>query len=110
VVTKRGKYGQYWHAPLTDNRGLTVNGETFDGVSVGTDNYQRVSLYIAGLQKAQGCVFEMPADPALLRELAEALKRTATDIEANWRKRCPPPGPFTPPPVEAKELYFGGEP
>jgi len=103
MVTKRA--GRYWHAPLADNRGLTVDGETFDGVTVDTDNRQRVYLYIAGLDKAQGRDFVMPAAPALLRELAEALRRTANDIEASWRRRCPSPLPFSPPPVDAEDLY-----
>jgi hypothetical protein len=106
MVTRRA--GKYWHARLADNRGLTVDGEAFDGVTVGTDNRQRVYLYIGGLDKAHGRDFVMPADPFLLRELAEALRRTAEDIQANWQKRCPPPAPFSPPPVDPEDLYKMG--
>ena len=100
------KSGDYWRASLSDARGLTVEGEAFDAVSVETDLRQRVWLHIGGLQTAQARSFVMPADPSLLRDLANALKKTAVDIEANGKKRSGG-GPYAPPPCDAEDLYEG---
>ncbi len=76
-----------WTAQIFDSRGFTVDGETPTGIYAHTDNRSKVWLDLAGLKSARGETFEMPADPATLRDLAEALGAIAKDIEDSHRKR-----------------------
>jgi hypothetical protein len=95
--------GIYIRADVTDSRGLTVKGQPFDAVTV-EPREQRVTLHIGGLPTgAQGRDFPMPADPSMLRDLVEALRMAADDVEAKCAKRGGPPG--WRPPVVNGDLY-----
>lgn len=75
---KRVKTG--WVAETHDARGFSVGGETPTGVYV-YSSVMGVTLHDAGLKKAEPNSFKMPADTALLRDLAQCLEAAADDID-----------------------------
>lgn len=99
------RINDYIRSKVSDNRGFTVKGASFDAITVELGD-RRITLHIGGLPTGiQSKNFPMPADPAMLRDLADALCMAADDVEARWAKRDGGQTLGWRPPVTEGDLY-----